>query len=252
MATNSLYINTVRGAIDAFKSFMSDASGRISDDNIYPNKLIYYYLSMYRNRVLYEENGKNFLLKDNTAVQTLVCVDMSEVDFVECPCAPKSGCTFMRSKIKLPSIMGGVPISVTNVKGTDQYKYIRWDLFPHHLNSRSSSVSGGSYFTVKNIDLATYLYVYTNNAVSARKVQISAVFRNPLEVLTYPICGRTPEILCTLMDTEFIMEPHLQSTIFEKVREQLLNLRAIGTTDILNNDQADFTTNGRTNKADTQ
>lgn len=233
-------VNTVRAAIDAFKSFMSDVSGRISDDTAYPNKLIYYYLSMYRNQVAYEELQRDVLVKDNSVVQTLICIDMEEIDLVECPCAPASGCTFMRTVTPLPTILGGIPIAVTDVKSTTPYEYVAWNSFSHKVNGRSSIVRSGNYFTIKNIDLKTHLYVYTNNEISPLKVQASAIFQYPLEVLTYPICGRSPKEVCTVMDTEFILEGQLQSRVFEMTRNSLLNLRATGMTDVMNNDQADY------------
>jgi hypothetical protein len=58
-----------------------------------------------------------------------------------------------------------------------------------------------------------------------------------LEVLLFPVCGRKPKDVCTLMDAEFTLEPHLQSMVFERTRQSIL--AKTGLMDDLNNDNKD-------------
>lgn len=84
---------TVREIIQSFISYVEDATGRTSADLRFPPKLVYHHLNMVRNSVLYKDRliRSRFGVTDETIIQTLPCVELEEVDQVECPCAPKIG-----------------------------------------------------------------------------------------------------------------------------------------------------------------
>ncbi len=241
---------TIRDAVDAFLHFYEDKTGRPSQSITYPPKLIYYYLNMYHKGVLYQERLKRSSLNiDEGIMQIIPCVELRKADQVECPCAPPSGCFFLKSLYPLPKLLDGLPLSVTtlapdchNCDGDiREFDYVRWYNMQYKVNSRVDAQKYGLYYTMKDIDLDTHLYVYVSDRYPDLKaVAVSGVFRDPLDVLNFPLCGEAVRPVCNVLDQEFYIEPELQARIFESVFQALMQYRA-GTVgaDLINNNNND-------------
>ena len=136
-------IKTIRDAVEAFRHFFEDVSGRPSSSMAYPPKLIYYFLKMYKNKVSYEDKYIKSKTSSGINVElTIPCVELIKVDQVECPCAPASGCQFFKSKHPLPKMMNGMLNAVTLIKQHSSQKnygiftFVDWYSFEDKINSR--------------------------------------------------------------------------------------------------------------------
>lgn len=243
---------TIREAVEAFRGHFEDLSGRPSDDFAYPPKLIYYYLNLYRNAVTYEDRMRKSISNlDESIVGTLPCVELTKVDIVECPCAPASGCKFLKSKFRIPKLLDGLPLAVVTLASEcdncdpeiQEFTYVPWSNFQYKLTSRLSAQRTGLYYTMKNIDSEYHLYIYTNSKYKDLKaVTLRGIFKNPIEVAEFPICNEVEKIVCNPMDLPFTIEDELQPIVYDKVFAMLVKLKqATPTSDVLNNDNNDNT-----------
>lgn len=238
---------TIRHAVEAFRHFMEDRTGRPSSSMIYPPKLIYYFLKMYRNKVSYED--KYIKAKSDMDLNielTIPCVELEKVDQIECPCAPASGCEFFKSVHPLPKLLNGMPTSVTLLKQHSSQKnygiftYVDWYNFEDKINGRFKAQARQPYYTMKNINSNRHLYVYANmeEYSSLKSVTVAGIFNDPLEVSAFPICGEDKEssIICSPLDQEFLIEDEIQSKVFELTYNALMGFKnASPGVDILNN-----------------
>lgn len=240
---------TIRHACEAFRHFMEDRTGRPSSSMIYPPKLIYYFLKMYRNKVSYEDRFIKARSNQDLNIElTIPCIELEKVDQVECPCAPASGCEFFKSVHPLPKMLNGIPNSVTLLKQNSSQKnygiftYADWYNFEDKINGRIKAQARQPYFTMKNINSNRHLYVYANmeEYSSLKAVVLSAIFNDPLEVASFPICGNKSKIICSPLDEEFMIEDEIQSKVFELTYNALMGFKNSSSgVDILNNNSND-------------
>lgn len=242
-------IATIRDAVSAFSHFFEDITGRPSSSMRYPPKLIYYFLKMYRNAAAYSDqrlgSGNNY---DLNTEMTIPCVELIKVDQIECPCAPASGCYFLKSKYPLPRMRNGIPNSVTMLKQhkTQQnygiFTYVDWYRFEDKLNGRLSGQALSPYFTMKNIVNGNrHLYVHANidEYSDLKAVSVALIPNDPLELLSFPVCGSS-EQLCNPLDVEFIIEDEIQNRVFEMTFAALNGFKSTSLgADLLNNDNND-------------
>lgn len=229
---------------------MEDRSGFPSQTYAYPLKLIYYYLNLFRNAVTYEDKLKKSINgMDESLLLTLPSVELRKIDIVsDIPCAPASNCFFLKSLHKLPKMLDGIPLAVTtlgaecdNCDEIKEFTFVRWSDFQYRLNSRLDAQKRGLYYTMKNIDSEAHLYVYCNSKYKDLKsVAVSAIFKNPLDVASFPKCGEEEKYICNPLDLEFIIEEELQPKVFAQVYEMLGKFKGLSqTADTLNNQNND-------------
>ena len=227
-------IKTIRDAVEAFRHFFEDVSGRPSSSMAYPPKLIYYFLKMYKNKVSYEDKYIKSKTSSGINVElTIPCVELIKVDQVECPCAPASGCQFFKSKHPLPKMMNGMLNAVTLIKQHSSQKnygiftFVDWYSFEDKINSRIKAQAYQPYFTLKNINSKIHLYVYANTGEyeNLKAVSIVGIFADILDVLSFPTCGQTTNIVCNPLDEEFMIEDEIQSKVFELTYRALLGFK---------------------------
>jgi hypothetical protein len=242
--------NTIRATIDAFKHFIEDRTGRPSDDLSFPNKLIYFYLRMFKNKVainnLYKKNMYDL---DASIVHTIPCVELEEVDYhEECPCAPPSGCTWFRSKEELPDMLDGKPNTVAVLKpnlglaDNGIFTYVKWEDMEDKLNGRLKGDANALLYTTRNIDNCYRLYLIKSEQLSNLKgVVVSLIPKDPLQLADFPVCGETKQDnICNPLDTEFSIEEEIRADVFEMTYNTLSRMRTLQpNSDVLNNDNDD-------------
>lgn len=217
-------LRTIRDAVNAFKNFMEDASGRQHRQFIYPDKLVYYYLNLYAN-TMRSNYGSIVSNSDLTMVQTIPCVMFEGLDIVECPCAPTKGCTFYKNVTTVPPMINGMPTAVNSVDGFVSYDYLSWYNFRDKLNSRLMVDRTRAYFTLKQLADGVDLYLYSSNEVANPKAAaVTGVFTNPLDVLYYRKCDGDMKPMCNPLDDPFILPVDSQAKVFEATRNALLSL----------------------------
>lgn len=242
--------NTVRATVDAFRHFMEDRTGRPSDDLSFPNKLIYYYLRMYRNKVVIKDLEKRYFTDiDKSIVHTIPCVELEEIDYHdECPCAPPSGCTWFRSKHELPEMFTGLPevVSVlkpnTRLSNNGVFTYIRWEDMEDRLHGRLKGDSQALYYTMRKVKNRWRLYILKPAQISnLQGVLVSLAPKDVSEVAAFPVCGESEqEFICNPLDMEFDIDDEIRADVFEMTFNTLMNMRqAQPNSDVLNNDNDD-------------
>lgn len=231
---------SIRDVIASFSQSVEQKTGRPFDEFKWPSKLIYFHLINNRADVYYQTRKLN--LKDGNFEDysnILPCVEMLKADMVECPCAPKSGCFWMKSKYPLPTFMTGRPDRVTTLTGLKKYNYVDWSRFRSRISSRITASNKGLLYTIKDNGEKAHLYTYITNEIEAQMVQISGIPIDPVEFKMFPVCGEDEEdCMCDILDLKFDIEKRLMNQLFELTFQTLI--RRNGATrigDMLNDDR---------------
>lgn len=214
---------SIRDIIAAFSHAVEEKTGRPFPSFKWPNRLIYFHLINQRADLYYQTRKQNHLegnYEDYTEV--IPCLDMQETDVVECPCAPASGCVFMKSVYPMPKFVGGKPTVVTSLTGFERYNYVEWSMFRTRINSRHEAQNRAWLYTTKTIGNKDWLYTYITDDVRARSVQVSGVPVDPMEIYLYPVCGQKPKPPCNILDLGFIIEKRLTNLLFEATYRKLI------------------------------
>lgn len=232
--------NTIRDAVDAFRIFLEDKTGRLHSQLAYPYKLIYYFLNIYRNAATIDYTKKRGI-KDLNIPITLPCVELEEIDVVECPCAPAKGCTFYKSKHPLPEMVGGKPLAVTSLDGYVSYSFLNWFDFKSRLDSRLEPERTQPYYTFKLINGKKHFYAYSSFKVeSPKSLSMVLVPYDFLELADFPMCGEEIAPTCSPLDEVFYIRKELEPIVHDMVLKALLNMKSITPgIDIQNNDNND-------------
>lgn len=235
--------HSVRSTIDAFTHYLGDLSGRPTQSIRFPKKLIYYYLSIFRNAVLYEEFQKRADI-DLTLEQTIPCIELKPVDVAsDCPCAPEKGCKWLKSIELIPDLLKPIPNTVITVDGGVKFEYEPWYDIQHVICSRYKGVRENPYYTFRNVDGKFHLYIYANSNLTKttklKRVAMSAIFKDPLDVIEFPVCGRRKN-KCNVLDQDFLIPLELESVVFMRTYNALMSInRFMPKGDFLNNDNND-------------
>lgn len=245
-------LDTIRANIEAFRLYAEDRTGRPSKDFSYPPKLIYFYLRMFADAVTYEYIKDNSN-SDEDFESVLGCVPLQKVDMVECPCAPVSGCYWLRSVSPLPKMIGGKPTSVSLLKlvgdpdsdipNNGIFDYVKWERFQDQINSKIEGARTQLYYTLLTTKgtKKQHLYVYCNKHVrKLEAIRVSAIFRDHLEFCEFPQCGEKAGPTCNPLDAEFVINKNIKSQVFERTYLALKKMKSLSSGgDILNNSNDD-------------
>lgn len=236
--------HSVRSTIDAFVHFLGDLSGRPTQSVRFPKKLIYYYLSIFRNSVLYEEVNKRTDI-DLTLQQTIPCIELKSVDVVsDCPCAPEKGCRWLKSVESIPELLKPIPDTVVTLDGAIKFEYVKWYEMQHVLCSRYKGVRENPYYTFRNVDGKFNLYIYANSVLTKttklKRAAMTAIFKDPLDVIDFPVCG-VKKSKCNILDQDFLIPQELESVVFRQTYNALMGLNRLlmPKADVFNNDNND-------------
>lgn len=219
---------TNREVIDSFRNWIADFTGHVSDDSAWSVRLLLRHLLYYRAPILAAKvnSGDNSYRR---ARQTIPCIPLIDVDMSECPCAPLSGCTWRRTKTKVPDGIGKY-ISVTSIDGGISYDYKNWDDVKDKFQSRYAAIRKGATYSDKN----GYLYVHNDN--HKEFITLTGVFSDPRQVQLYPSCDGKIDKCVRHLDLEFPFDPEMFHTLYEQVAQRLLNFKQATTPDVNNND----------------
>ena len=228
-------MRTNRDVINGWMEMVSEKQGKLSQDKEWSHRLVYYYLKMYKVRLLWDKKNKKIPIARATYM-ALKCFELEKIDMSECPCIPASGCTFQRSKVPIPNDITGAYQSVTSILGNKTYEYLRWDEFEDRLNSRFPAERIKPYYTIKSFGEVAYLYIYSDNdkeVVSATLIPV-----DNLEVLAFPNCGK-PVHICDPLDREFVIDDELLPILYEMVFDKLIKVKSTAQPELFNNEEPD-------------
>jgi hypothetical protein len=221
-----LKITKVRDIVSAFKHDVEDRSGRPFSMFRWPPRLIYFHLVNNRATLYYrirKENKRENNFEDYT--QVLPCVEMKKVDYVECPCAPASHCEWMKSVEALPDFVGTLPTTIMTLDGMTEYTYVPWENFSLKMKSRVSTGGRRPLYTVRVINEKRHLYTYIlkKDMVHAKSVMVAGIPIDPIEMFLFPVCGKSPDRICSFMELPFSIEKRLTSQLYEMTYISLIN-----------------------------
>lgn len=218
---------TNKEVIQAFREY-TDSTGHVSDDSSWSNRLLLRHLLFYRAPLLAQKvnSGDNSYRR---ARQTIPCIPLVEVDTNECPCAPQSGCTWMRTKYRIPDPIGKF-ITVTSIDGGIMYGYRNWDDVKSKFDSRVPAISKGATYSDKNG------YLYLHNDIHKEFITITAVFLDPRQAQLFIGCDGEEKKCVKPLDLEFPFDPELYPMLYQMVFQQLFAVKGSVPGDVINDD----------------
>lgn len=224
---------TVSEVIKFVKDKMSSADNRPQNTTPFSDRLVYEALVAARSTMLYEKYRNNEEL-NMANYQRIGCIKLEEVDTVECPCAPASGCTFLRTIVDVPIPFGGFT-SVTSVDGSITYSYVRWDRFKVKLMDRHASILPDGYFTTQNTKEGVKLYVY--NDIHKEAISATGIFPDPLKIYNHADCNGVVNPCLNPFNKIFPIDPELKSALYQAAIQLLSPV--VQASDVIQNDSDD-------------
>jgi hypothetical protein len=228
-------IYTHRHALESFKHVALDKTGYSSDELPWSNKYIIRKLQEIRASVLLSQLAA---AKDISefSLQTLGCVEFEEMDRSDCPCAPASGCYWLKSKEPIPRA-----IKITSVTGTvagetnPRFTFIKWDRFQYIPIARSKSTKFGSFWTIRDSGDGAYICLYGNRNLKVGS--ITGLWEDPMLTAAFPRCGVVDlDALCNPLDVDFYTDAHTRDIVLDMAWQKLLPIRSAAGADIQNDD----------------
>ena len=110
--------------VNAFRNLVGDKT-QLSDDSGWSTRMVYYFLLRYRARLIREKVRRNLPLSQWN-YQTIDCIPLVKTDEDECPCTPASGCTFLKTTLRIPKPLSRLK-SVTSTNGQITYTFGEWE-----------------------------------------------------------------------------------------------------------------------------
>lgn len=219
---------TVRKAIEDYKHWLS-ATGDDTDDDDTSLQAIYDRLITSRASVLKQSLSKLQKLSEEV-YQTLLCIELEEVDRVECPFIPASGCYWLKSTCAIPEYISIQGVSTHLGEG---YSYVRWDRIKDKVNGRLKSAPREKFYSLRTIKDKVYIYLY--NDEFKKNITLTGVFQDPIKAAQF--CGDDQDAICTPMDSVSFHTPqHLMDAVSKMTWDITMRARAAAKYKLLNND----------------
>jgi hypothetical protein len=220
---------TNREVIANFRDWAADGSSLLSQSNFVFQRIVLNHLLNFRATILSVKpnSGDNSYRK---ARQTTPCILLEKVDMSECPCAPLSGCEWLRTTQRIPETIGEV-MSVTSVDGSIDYDYRNWDDVRNKFQSRHAAIRNSATFSEKDG------YIYVHNDIHKKAIKVTALFHDPKKIQLMPDCDGTIVNSCkSYLDLEFPFDPEQYPILFQSVSQFLLSTKT-APSDVINNDR---------------
>jgi hypothetical protein len=163
------------------------------------------------------------------AYQVLPCIDLVEVDRVECPTIPASGCVWLKSTCALPD-----PIRIQSISRQlgDGYSYVRWDKIKEKTGGRLKSAAKEKFYSLRTINDEVHLYIYNDETI--KSITATAIFEDPIQAAQY--CGVDQTAMCSPMDLSIHTPRVLIDQIIKQTWDSTIRVRAAAKAKMLNND----------------
>lgn len=235
-------VTTVRHALERWKHYAIDSSGFVSDDSGYSNKAVVAQLLDSRANITGDalEFGKNV---SEFMVQTLPCVEVVELDRNKCPCAPASGCYWLKTKAEIPKFIK--MISVTGIVANSEmprFNWIKWDRFQYIPKARLKSTQKGRYWTIRDTGEGSYIYLYGDRFLQS--IAVSAIWEDPMCAAAYPSCGEVNiNAKCNPLDVNFHTDRWMLDLVISDSWQKIISKRQSARTDLINDDKVSNDTN---------
>ena len=215
----------IRDAIYDFRQNVVSATGDTSDETDYSDKQIYMRLIMSRSAIVKSMLDRGMKLSEEF-YQVIPCIQLKEVDIVECPTAPASGCMWLKSDCPIPDYLTIQSVSSHLGKA---YSYSRWDKLKIKMRGRLPSAPTESYYTLRTIDDKTWLYIYNNEFLESATITI--IPEDPIKATEY--CNKS---ICNPMDLDIHTSAPILDMIIKNTWDTITKGKQLAQFKILNND----------------
>ena len=218
----------IREVISIYKHWAESITGDNSDDSLSSDLAIYHMLIKSRSTVLKQALDGSTMIGEET-YQTIPCIELQEVDRVECPTIPASGCIWLRSVCPLPDL---IKIQTVATHFGEGYSYVRWDKIKEKTGGRLKSAAREKFYSLRTIKDEVYLYLYNEETI--KNITVVGIFEDPAEASMF--CKFDKEALCDPMDTSFHTPQYLIDAVNKATWDVTLRVRSQAKLKALNND----------------
>ena len=227
---------THRDQFEKIKHLIIDRTGYVPDELPWSDLYLTRKLQESRAIVLKEQLRRGTLISEHS-VQTLPCVELEEADRNECPCAPESGCYWLRTVDFIPREIKIISVTGIVANGENpRFEYMKWDRFQYIPKARYQESSNRMYYTIRtSTDKQPRIYVYGNRFIKI--IAISAIFEDPMLAAAFPKCGEKQiEPYCNPFDVHFYADVNLIGSIIDLTLQKIIPPRSTAPTDPRNDD----------------
>ena len=219
---------TVKEAISEYQFWVENISGDISDDTMSGELAIYHRLRTARATVIKTlmERGEKV---SEEHFQILSCIELEEVDRVECPFVPASGCVWLKSTCDIPDF---ITLQSVSTHLGQSYSYVRWDKIEQKTKGRLKSAAKEKFYSFRMQKDKVFLYIYNDEFI--KNITLTGIFEDPIEANAF--CGEDKVAICNPMETSFHTSPFIMDTVSKTAWDLMTKARAAAKTKFLNND----------------
>ena len=190
----------------------------VKEDSFMTDRFVYSLIMKYGKTLIKRENDLNNLFKNAALFKEIPCVELIEVDKINACCTGlKTGCTFRRSKNKLPKMIEGSSGPIIRAVTTLDYSISAISTTPGVYTNMTKSTSfkynKNKYYWI----IDGYLFVPD---VDWESIRLQAIFD---EDISYTDCGLEETTDCILeQDRDLNIPEDLFSEIENYIRQELL------------------------------
>jgi hypothetical protein len=205
---------TVRDSISRVRNVLK----AVKEDPFLTDRFIYSQIMKYAKTLIKRDDQMNSIYKYTSLFKEIPCVELIDVDRVEACCTGiRTGCTFKRTKDKLPTLSdwdsGPVIKAVTSLDYSKEAVQTQPTIF--------TDLTKGSGFKYNKNKYYWYLdgHIYLPN-VEWEAIRIQAIFDDDI---SSSLCNVDCEDACiSEQDREFAIPEHLFSEVEQMVLQQIL------------------------------
>lgn len=189
----------------------------VKEDPFMTDRLLYSLIKKYSKLLIRRQEVAGRLMQFHNLFEVLPCVDLIEVDKIEACCLGiKTGCTFRRTKDKLPAFLenaiGPVIRDVTTIDGSQSLEPTYPMLYTNMTKTSGFKYNKKKYYWYQD----GYLYIPD---VDWENIRIEAIFD---EDVTGLICSNDPTECVQQQDREMGIPDYLFAEIEQMVLKEIL------------------------------
>lgn len=209
----------IRNALDTILSYQS--GGIQTDDRRLHPQVVYKTLLGIRSTLITNKINKKQFISDWT-YQILPHVEFISVDASLCPCLPPSGCSVMRSKLRVPKFLSG--LSYNAIEGL--YSADMRVKFSYTSRASLNTIKGNKYTsgnTKSFMIVDGYIYAYGKNIPEV--MLLKGILFDPTQSKPFlskcPGPGEVLDVCQSILDFDLYIDPDLQDPLLEMTKEKL-------------------------------
>lgn len=189
----------------------------VKEDPFLTDRFLYSLIMKYGKMLIRRQDNEGKIMKYTSLFKQIPCVDLIEVDRIEACClGVKTGCTFKRTKDKLPAFFEGSTGPIIRTVTTIDQSQTLDQTHP----SVYANLSKSTYFKYNKTNYYWYLdgHIYIPN-VDWESVRIEAIFEDDISPL---ICSLDPKDCIQEQDRSLDIPDYLFAEIEAMIREELV------------------------------